>query len=131
MILILCEFIVHTYIHTYVDPTIFIEITTANSPIIGRPLILQCSATTVRGITSRVDIIWINGSNTQVRRVNNIAASNINTSEIYNDIFVIPSLDISDIGSVYQCEVIINSSPPIMAKDNFTIPFPSTGMYVM
>ena len=79
---------------------------------------LQCSATTVRGITSRVDIIWTNGSNTQVRKVNNI------------DIFVIPSLHISDIGSVYQCEVIINLSPPIIVKDDFTIPFPSTGTYV-
>jgi len=85
----------------------------------------------VRGITSRVDIIWTNGSNTQVRRVNNIAASNIlNTSAVYNDMFVIPSLDISDIGGVYQCEVIINLSPPIIVKDDFTIPipFPSTGM---
>jgi len=85
---------------------------------------LQCSATTVRGITSRVDIIWTNGSNTQVRRVNNIAASNMNTSAVYNDIFVIPSLDISDIGGVYQCEVIINSSPPITVKQDFTIPTP-------
>jgi len=85
----------------------------------------------VRGITSRVDIIWTNDSNTQVRKANNVAASNIlNTSAVYNDIFVIPSLDISDIGSVYQCEVIINSSPPIIVKDDFTIPIPfySTGM---
>jgi len=91
---------------------------------------LQCSATTVRGVTSRVDIIWTNGSNTQIRRVNNIATSNIlNTSAVYNDIFVIPSLDISDISVVYQCEVIINTSPPISAKDDFKIPipFPITG----
>jgi len=82
----------------------------------------------VRGITSRVDIIWTNGSNTQVRRANNVAASNINTSAVYNDIFVIPSLDISDISGVYQCEVVINSSPPIKVKDDFTIPFPTTSM---
>jgi len=91
---------------------------------------LQCCAITVRGITSRVDIIWTNGSNIQVRRFNNIAASNIlNTSAVYNDIFVIPSLDIGDIGSVYQCEVVINTSPPIIVEDDFTIPipFPTTG----
>jgi len=85
----------------------------------------------VRGITSRVDIIWTNGSNTQVRKINNITASSIlNTLTVYNDILVIPSLDISDIGDVYKCEVTINSSPPINVKDDFTIPIPfsSTGM---
>jgi len=115
----------------YIDPTIFLEITTTNSPIIGQPLMLQCSATIMRDITSSVDIIWTDGSNAQVRRVNNIAASNIDTLTVYNDIFVIPSLDISDIGSIYQCEVVIYSSPPIMAKDDFTISFLSAGMYAI
>ena len=108
------------------DPFITIEATANNTPEIYRPLILQCTATTVRGITSTVDIIWTTG-NTQVRRVNNVtASSNINSSSIYNDSFIIPSLNLSDIGSVYECEVLINSVLPTGAKTYFTISIPGT-----
>ena len=79
----------------------------------------------MRGITSTVDIIWTTGD-TQVRRVNNVtASSNINSISVYNDSFIIPSLNISDIGSVYQCEVLVNSTAD---KADFIIPLP--GMYV-
>ena len=85
----------------------------------------------MRGITSTVDIIWTTG-NTQVRRVNNVtASSNINSSSIYNDSFIIPSLNVSDIGSVYECEVVINSVLPTGARTYFTISIPGTvRMYV-
>ena len=109
-----------------VDPVITIEVTTINSPEIYQPLILQCTATIVRGITSRVDIIWTTG-NTQVRRVNDVtASSNINSSSIYNDSFIIPSLSLSDIGSVYECEVLIDSFVPTTAKTDFIVPTPGT-----
>ena len=98
------------------------------NPAVDQPLILQCTATIVSGITSTVDIIWTT-RDTQVRRVNNVtASSNINSTSVYNDLFIIPLLDISDIGSVYQCEVLINSLPPITAKTDFNIPIP--GMYM-
>ena len=108
------------------DPVITIEATAINAPEIYRPLILQCNATIVRGITSTVDIIWTTG-NTQVRRVNNVlASSNIDSSSIYNDSFIIPSLNLSDIGSVYECEVVVNSVLPSTAKTGFTVPIPGT-----
>ena len=110
----------------FIDPIIAVEVMTANSPNIYQPLILQCVATIVRGITSTVDIIWTTGD-TQVRRVNNVtASSNINSTSEYNDSFIIPSLNISDIGSVYQCEVLINSILPTTGKANFTISIPGT-----
>ena len=109
-----------------VDPIVTFEATATNSPAIYQPLILQCTAIIVRGITSTVDIIWTTG-NTQVRRVNNVtASSNINSSSIYNDSFIIPSLNLSDIGSVYECEVLINSVLPTGAKTYFTISTPGT-----
>ena len=112
------------------DPIITIEATAINSPEIYRPLILQCNATIVRGITSTVDIIWTTG-NTQVRRVNNVtASSNINSSSIYNDSFIIPSLNVSDIGSVYECEVVINSVLPSTAKADFSVPIPGTYVHL-
>ena len=78
----------------------------------------------MRGITGTVDIIWTTGD-TQVRRVNNVtASSNINSTSVYNDSFIIPSLNISDIGDVYQCEVLVNSFVPTTAKTDFIIPIP-------
>ena len=109
-----------------VDPIITVEASANNSPEIYQPLVIQCTATIVRGITSAVDIIWTT-NNTQVRRVNNVtSSSNINSSSIYNDSFIIPSLNLSDIGSVYQCEVLINSVLPTTAKTEFIVPIPGT-----
>jgi len=83
----------------------------------------------VRGITSRVDIIWTTGSR-QVRRINNVAARRIDTLTVYNDSFVIPSLDIGDIGVNYQCEVLVNLFPSTKVKNDFTIPFPSAYVHI-
>ena len=95
-------------------------------PAINQPLTLQCTATIVRGITSRVDIIWTTGD-TQVRRVNNVtASSNINSTSVYYDSFIIPLLNITDIGNVYQCEVLINSVASTTANANYIIPTPGT-----
>ena len=84
----------------------------------------------MRGITSAVDIIWTIGD-TQVKRVNNVtASSNINSISVYNHSFIIPLLDISDIGSVYQCEVLFKSILPITAKRNFSIPIPGMSLHI-
>ena len=103
--------------------------TAVGTPTFNQPLTLKCIATIVRYITSTVDIIWTTG-NTQVRRVNNVtASSNINSTSLYNDSFIIPSLNISDIGSVYQCEVLINSISPPASKSNYTIPILGMPIY--
>ena len=100
--------------------------TAVSIPAIDEPLILQCNATIVRNITGTVDIIWTTGD-TQVRRVNNVtASSNINSTSVYNDSFIIPSLSLGDIGSVYQCEVLINSFAPTTAYTDFIISIPGT-----
>ena len=99
-------------------------------PAINQPLTLQCTATIVRGITSTVDIIWTTGD-TQVRRVNNVtASSNINSTSVYYDSIIIPSLNISDIGSVYQCEVLINSIVPTTANADFVVPIPGMSIHM-
>ena len=111
------------FLHDFVDSSVFVEVTTADTPIIEQTLILQCSATTVRGITDRVDIIWTTGT-MEVRKVIDVLPNDFNSLSIYNDSFIIPSLDINDIGSVYQCKVIVNSFPVVAFKDTFTIPLP-------
>ena len=117
---------VSKYFFVIADPVVNIEASATNSPEIYQPLVIQCNTVIVRGITSTVDIIWTT-NNTQVRRVNNVtASSNINSSSIYNDSFIIPSLNLSDIGSVYECEVLINSFIPTTAKTDFIVPIPGT-----
>ena len=109
-----------------IDPIYTNGITTANIPAIYQSLTLQCTANIVRGITRTVDIIWTT-KDTQIRTVNNVtASSNINYTSVYNDSFIIPSLSISDIGDVYQCEVLVNSFVPTTAKTDFIIPIPGT-----
>ena len=115
----------------FTDPIIAIEMMATNTPATDQSLTLQCIATIVRGITSTVDIIWTTGD-TQVRRINNVTVSgSVNSTSVYSDSFTIPSFDISDIGSVYQCEVLINSPLPTTAKTDFTIPIPSMYVYVL
>ena len=114
----------------FIDPVTAINVIAANVPTIYQPLILQCNATVVRGNTNVVDIIWTTG-NTQVRRVNNVtASSNIDLLSSYSDSFIIPSMNVSDIGSVYECEVLINSASPTTRKTDFIIPIPGISMYV-
>ena len=123
--LLTCIFV---YVQTFciVDPIVAVEVTAAVDPTIYQPLLLKCTATIVKGITSTVDIIWTTG-NTQVRRVNNVtASSNINSSSIYNDSFIIPSLRISDVRNVYQCQVLINSVLPTATTADFIISIPGT-----
>ena len=104
-----------------IDPIVTLNVTTTNNPVIHQPLILQCVATIMGGNISTVDIIWTTG-NTQVRRANNIASSSyINSTFAYNDSLTIPLLNISTIGSEYQCEVL-----PTRTKTHFLIPIPGS-----
>ena len=112
----------------FIDPTVSVEIMAASIPSIDQPLVLQCVVTTVEYITSTIDIIWTTGD-IQVRMVDNVkASSNINSSSIYNDSFIIPSLNVSDIGSVYECKVLINSVLPTAAIADFIVAVP--GLYI-
>ena len=113
---------------SYIGPILTVEITMTDNPVIDQPLILQCDVIIVGDNTNTVDIIWTNDDK-QIRRVNNVTARiKMKSSSVYNDSFIIPSLDISDIGSVYECAVLINSSLPAAASSEITIPIP--GMYV-
>ena len=119
--------IIFFFLLLFADSIISLNIT-INHPTIYKPLILKCNAVVTLGNATTVDIIWTT-DNTQVRRVNNVTASSyINSSSIYTDSFIIPSLNISDIGSVYECQILVNSVLPTSAKADITIPIP--GKYV-
>ena len=83
---------------------------------------LECSAVAVRGITSRVDIIWTTGFRT-VRRVEGITGNIVNSSAIYTDQLVTSPLSVSDNGRVYRCQVVINADFRINAFDSIVLDF--------
>ena len=77
--------------------------------------------TTVRGITSRVDIVWSrDGFQVEMIEGANIAMLN-DTFAMYEAFYNIPLLSTTDDGRVYQCEVAINTSPPVMSNNNVTL----------
>ena len=118
------------YIHTvpipFVQITIFdnetLENETLRNVTIGDPLTLDCTVTTVRGISSSVDIIWTTGGRV-VRRVDDITADVENDSAIYTDSFEISSLSAIDNGREYQCTVVINATRSVYSSDQFTLIF--------
>ena len=111
--------VVHTNCFISV-PTPAISVTAPNTQTVGQSLTLQCEVTTVRGITSRVDIVW-SSDGTELERMNNVSSTTMDNSLVYTDSYTISQLSTTDDGRVIQCEVVINTSPSVMASDNITL----------
>ena len=87
----------------------------------GQSLTLESSITTVRGITSRVDIVW-SSDGVELRRIMGATPNSTNdNSEVYEDTYDIPLLSTSDDGRVIECEIIIMTTPSIVATNNVTL----------
>ena len=74
----------------------------------------------MRGITSRVDIVW-SSNGTVLRRINDTIATTMDNSLVYTDSYSILQLTTSDDGKVIYCEVVINTNTPIMTSNNFAL----------
>ena len=107
-------------------PTPNVSVTNISTQTVGQSLTLQCEVTTVRGITSRVDIVWSSDGRV-LRRINDTTATTMNNSLVYRDSYTISQLNTTDDGRVIQCEVVINTSPSVMASDSITLD--GTGEY--
>ena len=103
-------------------PVPSIEIIAHNNQTVGQSLTLESTITTVRGITSRADIVW-SSNGVELKRINNTNTSlTINDSELYKDTFNITLLSTSDDGRMFQCEMIIMTTPSsIVTTDNITL----------
>ena len=94
----------------------------------GQSLTLQCEVTTVRGITSKVDIVWSSGG-TELQIMNNVSSTMMSNSLVYTNSYTISQLSTTDDGRVIQCEVVINASPSVMASDSITLDV--IGMFII
>ena len=98
-----------------------VTVTPPNTEIVGQSLMLECSVTTVRGITSRIDIEWSTG-NVILKKTKGInVASTTSDFMLYESIYTISPVSTLDDGRVYHCQVIINTIPKLMATDSTTL----------
>ena len=99
-----------------------VSVTAPNTQIVGQSLTLECNVITVRGITSKVDIAWSLKNGLELMRIGGINISlEKNNSVVLADSYTIPQLSTLDHYREYQCEVVINTSPPVMATGSVTL----------
>ena len=117
------------FVYVILAPAPNVSVSAPNTQTVGQSLTLQCNVTTVRGITSRVDIVWSSGG-TELQRMNDVSSTTMDNSLVlvYTDSYTISQLSTTDEGRVIQCEVVINASPPVMASDSITLDV--TGEYI-
>jgi len=77
--------------------------------------------TTVRGITSRVKFVWSSNGTVLKEEGKLIKEFTLQNLDVYTDTFTISLLSVTDDSRVYQCEVVIEASPPLRATDNVTL----------
>ena len=98
-------------------PTPNVTVTAPNTQTVGQSLTLQCDVTTVRGITSTVDIVWSSGG-MELNGTNNVSSTTMDNSLVYTDSYTISQLSTTDEGRVIQCKGVINASPSVMASNS-------------
>ena len=96
-------------------------VSTIEDQIVGQSLTLKCEITAVKGITSRVDIIWSSDS-LELRRTKGINASSLLTeSVLYINSYAISQLSTTDENRAYFCKVSIITSSSVEATYNVTL----------
>ena len=84
----------------------------------GQSLTLQCEVTTVRGITSKADIVWRrNGTLVNTTRLTATTTED-NHLLVYRDFYIISQLSTYDDGAKYECRLIVYSSPVIQVSNH-------------
>ena len=88
---------------------------------VGQSLTLEYSIITVKGITSRVDIVWSSHS-LELKRIEGLNhSSTYNDSVLYAELYTIPQLSTLDEGRIITCDVFINAISPVTATNSVTL----------
>ena len=94
---------------------------------VGQRLTLECVGATVRGITSRVDIVWRRSNVHRPIKITRRTPTKMNNSLVYTDSYTISQLSTTDEGVVYQCILVIRKS--YLVRGNDTVRLNLTGEY--
>lgn len=109
------------FLYNIVLQSTYVNLTTLETPLVGEPLTLECSVSTVAGISSTVDIVW--SSNNVILAMNeniNISFTE-NISAVYVGYYEIPQVTTADEGRVYECQISINQNPPLISESFITL----------
>ena len=78
---------------------------------------LKCDVTAVRGITSRVDMLW-SSNGLELYSIKGIDIDSItNDSVVFTNTYIISQLSTADENREYQCKVSIDTALPVAATD--------------
>ena len=77
--------------------------------------------TTVRGITSRIDIVWRSDGVEIKKTIGAVVSSSTISSILYRDFYNISLLTVAEEGRVYQCEGVINTTSNLTAESSITL----------
>jgi len=109
------------YISLVPVPSVIVNIPTNQR--VGQSLTLECNVTAVRGITSRVDIVW-SSDDVELKRIQEVNMTLIsNDTVLFEDTYNIQFLSTIDDDKVFQCEVVIMTTPLTIADENITLDF--------
>ena len=96
-------------------------VTAFNNQMVNQAVSLQCAVTAVRGIMSRVDILWSSGG-TELQRVDGVPRGMSDSAQvIYTNSYDTLPLNTTDDGRMIQCQVVINTTPPVIANGSITL----------
>jgi len=117
------------WVFNYVILNLFVAVPTPFSisvmppatQIVGQSLLLECDVVSVRGITSGIEIVWSSDS-TELQRDGGVSLTvrSPTTTNLTNT-YIISPLSTSDEGRTYQCEMTINTTPPVVTATNVTL----------
>ena len=78
---------------------------------------LKCDVTIVRGITSRVDILW-SSNDVELYSIEGVDINSItNDSVLFTNTYIISQLSTADENREYQCKASIDTALPVTATD--------------
>ena len=97
-----------------------IDVTVPTIQTVGQSLLLRCSVITVRGITSRVDVVW-SSHGLDLETVEANVSSITNSSVEYTAYYTIVQVNETDDGRVCQCKAVINANPPVISENSITL----------
>ena len=106
---------------SHVVPVPTVSVVALSNQTVGQSLMLECNVTTVRGVTSELNIMWNVSNGTVIKTTNNVNPSSTSTTLVYTDIYTISLLGVNDDEEVYVCEAVINTTSQIMVDDNITL----------
>ena len=92
-----------------------------NVQTVGQSLTLECIVTTVRGITTAMDITWSSGDVVLKSQRNVIVNFTTLYTASYTSTYIIPQLSTLDDGRTCSCEVVINTTPPVTATGSMEL----------